>query len=301
MKRVTHNYSPIHGTDPPKSMTIDRFDDMDEVVLAQSTSMCLRKGCCRPSINWVLLDSSNFEPTTVMNPFDLPSVGGWIHEESTFFQRCLCSSPGCRETKFIHHSGLPPKSLGEEDRHCCRIQDKPTSSFLTHEEINQNIVAVHEKENTCGPAFCCCLPYLRTTDNEGRYMGETKYVCDECIFVPKFIILDKHGDPKFLLRPDTCCMGLCMVPRFGGRGGKCCRLPFLVRDPYTFQPKLSNTHEGKAQVTELWSGLVNEVCFKRHAYHVAFPSDATVEDKLVLIGSSILVDVAFFEQDSESK
>lgn len=310
-----YDYQRIHATVAPASMTMDRLAGLDEIVVAQTTQMCYRKGCCTPSINWVLLDSSNYEVPTfgtntsaasvVNNPFELPSVGGWIHEESTFFQRCLCHLPGCRETKFVHHAGAPPASLGAEDFHCCRIQTTPASSFLTPQQISSNIVAVHEKANTCPVNCCCCpgnLPYLRTVDGEGRYLGETRYVCDECIFVPKFMVLDKHRNPKFLLRPDTCWGGVCIRPRCGGQQGKCCRLPFLVRDPLTKEPIAGGeTADGEtnAQVTQLWSGLANEVCFRRHAYHVAFPSRCEASDKLVLIGSAVLLDVALFEKEDD--
>jgi len=317
---VKHSYRRVNETAAPESMTMDRVAEIDELVVAQTTQMCLRNGCCRPSINWVLLDSSNYE-LNLQNPFELPNVGGWIHEEATFFQRCLCHAPGCRETKFVHHSGTPPEALGSEDYHCCRIQSTPTSSFLATDELQSNIVAIHQKSNTCPTNCCCCpnfLPYLRTTDDEGRYLGETKYVCDGCIFVPKFLVLDKHQDPKFLLRPDTCWGGVCVRPKCGGRQGKCCRLPFMIRDPVTKIPlAATKTQDGEevAQVTQLWSGLANEVCFKRHAYHIAFPtstgdsmsngsaslSSCSAEDKLVLIGSSILIDVAFFEQDDNDK
>merc|ERR1711935_634667 len=108
------------------------------------------------------------------------------------------------------------------------------------------------------------------------------------------------------LRPDTCWMGLCPRCRCGGTKGKCCRLPFLIRDPVTLEPleASSSTRDGEetAQITQLWSGLANEFCFKRHAYHVAFPtsshsgstgsgalSSCSVEDKLVLIGSAVLI------------
>jgi len=318
MNSPSTKYQRIHAVEAPESMTMDRLNDLDELVVAQTTQMLCRQGCCRPSINWVLLDSSNYDTQaggSYSNPFDLPSVGGWIHEESTFFQRCLCHWPGSRETKFVHHAGSPPVSLGRDDYYFCTIQTEPTSPFLTSEEITGNIVAVHEKTNTC-PTGCCCppsnQPYLRTLDHEGRYLGETKYVCDECLFVPKFLVLDKHRQPKFLLRPDTCWGGVCVRPRCGGRSGKCCRLPFLVRDPYTKVPlgASQNTTDGEdyAQVTQLWSGLANEVCFKRHAYHIAFPARSSAasnycskEDKLVLIGSSILIDVALFEKDDNDK
>lgn len=90
------------------------------------------------------------------------------------------------------------------------------------------------------------------------------------------------------------------------------RLPFLVRDPETGEPLASSSTadgEEQAQITQLWSGLANEVCFRRHAYHLAFPRTSaptsatafSVEDKLVLIGASILVDVALFEKNDDDK
>jgi hypothetical protein len=45
--------------------------------------------------------------------------------------------------------------------------------------------------------------------------------------------------------------------------------------------------------------LVNEACFKRRAYHVAFPSGATPEERMLLMGSALLVDVAVFENDDD--
>lgn len=46
--------------------------------------------------------------------------------------------------------------------------------------------------------------------------------------------------------------------RCDGTGGKCCRIPFIVRDPNTFEPVKGNNGEENAQVTELWSGWKNE-------------------------------------------
>lgn len=291
-----NRYERVQGDAPPQSMTMSRLSEMDELVVAQSTQLCFQEGFCRPSINWVLLEASNFEPGS--NPFDSPNVGGWIHEESTFFQRCfLAYFPGCRETKFVHHTSLPPNSLSIDNRRCCTIQTTPTSEFLSPQELEQDIVAVHKKDITCISGSCCYTPYLRTIDGEGRYLGETQLLCDKHIFIPKFIVLDQYRRTKYLLRPDTCCLGMCVLPRCNGNGGKCCRLPFLVRDPRTYEPITSNIHEGRAQVTELWSGLINEALLKRHAYHVAFPVDASADEKLVLVGSSILVDVAYFERD----
>lgn len=298
-----YKYNPVRSSDPPQSMTMNRFEELDEVVLAQSTSLCFRKSCCRPSINWVLNDSSNYVPGS--SPFDLPHVGGWIHEESTFVHRCCWGDiPGCRATKFVQHAGLPPESLQNEDWHCCLIQTNPTSDILHPEDLEQNVIATHEKEWTM-PAGCCCCgtqPYLTTREgSSGKVIGQTIFVCDECLFVPKFHVKDQDGTIKFLLRPDTCCLGgVCVRPRCGGRQGKCCRVPFLIRDPITQIPLYTKGLEDEtSQVTFLWSGLVNEACYKRHAYHIAFPEHATMEDRLTLIGSSLLVDVALYEHDDD--
>jgi len=44
-------------------------------------------------------------------------------------------------------------------------------------------------------------------------------------------------------------------------------------------------------VTQLWTGLKNQCCTQRDAFHVVFPDDATPEDKLVVTGAAILIDV----------
>jgi hypothetical protein len=126
------HYNAIADT-APKIMTMERISEMDELIIAQSTQLCFREGCCRPSLNWVLNDSSNYEPGS--SPFTLPNTGGWIHEGSTFIQRCsFGTTPGCRGTKFVQHAGLPPASLTADDGQCCVIQTNPTSDFLTCED-----------------------------------------------------------------------------------------------------------------------------------------------------------------------
>ena len=156
----------------------------------------------------------------------------------------------------------------------------------------------------CGDDSHCQQPYLTTRNSQGEVIGQTKFICDECLCVPKFHITNRDGQVKYLLRPDTCCGGICVMPRWGGRRGKCCRVPFLIRDPSTYEPISTSTSiedgEENAQITFLWSGLVNEACYKRHAYHIAFPQDSTPEDRLTLIGSSILVDVALYEHDDDN-
>jgi hypothetical protein len=311
VEKTRTDYRAIRGQ-APQSMTMERLGDTDELILAQTTMLCLRHGCCRPSINWVMQSASNYEPGS--SPFQLPHVGGWIHEESTFCQRCCFGHiSGCRETKFVQHAGNPPRRLQQEDGSCCVIQTEPTSAELSPTDLTSQVIATHEKEMTCSTGCACCscccccgpAPYLRTKDTDtGMVLGETRYVCDECLFVPKFhVFMAPHGGSvRYILRPDTCCCGLCVMPRCGGRKDKCrCRVPFLIRTPTNGNdPVYANVHEGKAQITSLWTGLFNEVCYKRRAYHVAFPAEASPEERVVLMGSALLVDVVLYEHDDDS-
>lgn len=299
----------------PQSLTMDRLGERNELIVAQTTSQCCRMGCCQPSINWLIAEGNNYDAGT--NPFSLDSVG-WIHEESPFWGRCLsmCSS-GLRQAKYVQHVGAPPDSLKNENKDWCSCQYDEYPENLSEADRTSNVVLIHEKEQSCGVGFCwfpclcngCNLPYLETKDGNGKTLGRTQYVCDMCCFVPKYDVFVNATDGKndllkYKLRPDTCVAGLCVRCRCGGEKGKCCRVPYLVRDPNTGEPIGSDatTPAGKtmnSMVDTLWTGWSNECCAERNSYHVTFPSNVSPEEKAVLIGSTLLVDVTCYEQDDE--
>lgn len=298
---------------PTESMTMERFGDgVDELVMAQTTSMCcaLRRGCLRPSIHWVLNENvDNFTPdSTISSDYEhslfAQTVGGWIHEESGFIQRCLIGEcPGSRKTRFVQHAGLPPRNLMlHENKKLCVIQQQETSHLLSKDDIEKDVIAIHEKEMTLPLGFCCHQPYITSKDPiSGRVFGETKYVCDHCIFVPKFHVVGNQGDIIYILRPDTCVGGICVRPRCGGTSSKCFRVPYLIRDPITLEP-MSNIFDDNsrgAQVTFLWSGFTNEIILDRHAYHIGFPKNSASDEKIALIGAAILVDVVLYEKNDK--
>ena len=186
--------------------------------------------------------------------------------------RC-CSGciPGCREVKYVQHASTIPESVvsdnfirrglyiffvylmltilfdhnfnmytqvKSEDYQWCTCQGDELPKGLTEEDRNKDIVAFHEKKQTCGAQLSgCCQPhpYLETKDANGKTIGKTEFVCDWWICVPKFDIYTGSGEKKYRLRPDTCVGGCCVMCRCGGKGsgGKCCRVPFIVRDPNT--------------------------------------------------------------------
>ncbi len=292
----------------PTLLTIDRLEEKEEVILAQSTSQCCRFCCCQPSINWVLAEQDNFQPG--QNPFDLVS-SGWIHEESSWIGRsCSWMAPGCRAQKYVQHAGPAPPSIRGENNGvlCCACQPGLVPSGLSDAERTSNVVATHEKDCTCGWCVtfpipfpsCCCLPYLETRNlATGAVIGKTTYVCDACIFIPKYDVTDASGHKLYHIRPNTCFGGMCIQCNCNGKGGKCLRIPFIVRDPVTREPLMTNGNEDKAQVDSLWTGWANECCTMKNAYHLVYPRDASAEHKLLLTGSAILIDVTVFEQESD--
>mmetsp|Transcript_24035 Transcript_24035/g.24308 ORF Transcript_24035/g.24308 Transcript_24035/m.24308 type:complete len:318 (+) Transcript_24035:33-986(+) len=298
----------------PQPLTMDRLEQRNELIVAQSTSQCCRKGCCQPSINWLIAEGNNYEPGT--NPFALDSVG-WIHEESDFLGRC-CSGCGAgyRRIKYVQHVGPTPSSLMNENTQWCTCQCDEYPTDLSELDRTSNIVLVHEKNSSCGvyccwiPCVCdCCgtLPYLETKDplEDNRVLGRTQYVCDACFFVPKYDILDGTGTIKYRLRPDTCILGLCVQCRCDGKKGKCFRVPFYLRDPHTQQhlPSDATVAGGRtlaAMIDVLWTGWINACCSAKNAYHVTFPTNISSDEKAVLIGSTLLVDVTVFEQQDNN-
>lgn len=111
-----------------------------------------------------------------------------------------------------------------------------------------------------------------------------------------------------MARPGTCCCGVCVRCRCGGKGGKCFCVPFLIRTRITKEPLRSatqtNDHQNqtnyhKAQVDVLWAGWKHVLCTQQNAYSVAFPEGATAAEKLLLMASTVLVDVVMFEQTED--
>ena len=84
------------------------------------------------------------------------------------------------------------------------------------------------------------------------------------------------------------CAGLCPECRCEGTGGRCCRVPFQIRDPTT-KEQIED-----AEIVWLWPGLKKQCC-QRNNYALKFPKAATPELRKTLMGSVILMDMALFE------
>lgn len=103
----------------------------------------------------------------------------WVQEDAPYCGRCWSyCAPGSRATTYRTISGLPDEKA-----------PPATQSVLTHEKgstCGQNAIVMCSDQGPVRCPCCCYLPYLNTKDGSGKLIGTSKYICDMCLFVPKF-------------------------------------------------------------------------------------------------------------------
>jgi hypothetical protein len=254
------------------------------VMLSQHNSECCRCCCCQPNIQWDLHDHQSGNIEGMMGtPGKI-----FIQEEAPWIGRCMSfACPGGREIKYtVYEGSAPPK-------------DTPPSGrvLMTHEKGCSCPVNVLVPTDPQVRIPCCFqpMPYLITKDANGQKLGTSKYVCDICLFIPKFDVFDANDQHVYRVRPDVC-LGCCVKCNFGGPKGKCCRVPFPIREP-----KEPYNQIGNAVIGDLWAGIKHECCTKRNIYEIIYPPEVVTMNnqamKATLIGAGLLVDITTFEQE----
>jgi len=251
------------------------------VILRQETTQLCRILCFQPNINWSvsswtediqILGTSCADGKETRDALDNSDIIAFVNEDAGYWGRCWSyCAPASRATRLTYHTGTSTEVLGER-------------------------LFYHEKGCTNGQSLmrepcCCLLPYLDTYNRTGSKIGRSEYVCDLCLFVPKYRVLSASGQTWYAVSPDTICGGFCVKCKCDGDSAKCFRIPFYVRDPITYN-KIDN-----AQFVDLWAGAVHEVCTKKNIYSLMFPVNASIEQKCSLLGCAHLVDLTFKEQE----
>lgn len=253
----------------------------DGVIVMQATSECCRCCCCQPNIDWKI---SPYKEDWSAADADAQPVGMYIKENAPFVGRCFSAQyPGFRQTIFDVHRGDSPAGpvlFSHSKSWTCS-----TWPLLAYDRDGKPI--------RC--PWCCCLPYLETHGPNGELLGRTKQIF-RC-FVPSYEVYDGRGEKHYRVEAESCCLGMCIRPRCGGQGGKCCRLAFTMRPAGRPQEPIK-----EAEITELWAGLKHECCTKREVFAVRFPPDMPTKDaenmKRTLIGTTLLIDMTVYEQEN---
>ena len=138
----------------------------------------------------------------------------------------------------------------------------------------------------CACSCCCfCRPHLdiKLADSQ-QYLGTIREPCTCCDIETE--IYDKNKQLKYGVIGNCCQFGLCC----GSSAEKMAEIQFKI------------IQEGKVvgMMRKLTSSF-GEFFTKADSYKISFPSDATPEDKMLLICSGLLVDYQNFEKSSTAK
>ncbi|CAD7965710.1 unnamed protein product [Amoebophrya sp. A120] len=285
-------YMNTQPMDPPIQVRMPpQIGDSVQKVLGPREGVLIKqtlKGCCCDLLNEFSIHE--FEHADAENAG--PEIM-FAKESAGCFIRCLSHfAPGFRETSYDQWCGAYSEKTESE-------RPKQPEVFLKHEKKCTNGVSCLVMEGDGGPLrvpCCCMLPYLETKDVNGVVLGKTQYLCDRYLFVPKYDVMGPDGTKWYRIRPDTCCGDCCVNCDCsqGGCRGRCCAIPFYLRDLQTNEILPGERPGTQAQITNLFSGL--KECVNRENYSVRFPDKATPQQKATVIGATFLIEMLHFEQ-----
>jgi len=152
---------------------------------------------------------------------------------------------------------------------------------------------IHSENGDVDCPCCCFLPQMTAKTPDGRIISNSRYICDFCLYVPKFMY-SENGEDIYKVRPETCCMGCCVNCKCGGKNG-CVQVPFYFWDPKTEEKIMGNGEGQEPQILKVFGGLKKECCSTADTFAVFFPPGITAERKAGLLGMTMLVDFVWFE------
>lgn len=177
----------------------------------------------------------------------------------------------------------------------CRGDSRPFKMKVKHisnpnvDDDFMNTFALFNRPFQC---TCCCLarPELTGTykDEFGAQIGKITEPCTLCD--PHLDITDSKGNLKYKIHGDCCQCGFCCRSDVCG---KCSDVIFPIFaanvTDYNINNKIGAVRKVCSGVAELISDADN--------FEITFPSDATPEDKLMLIGATLMIDYRYYEEN----
>jgi len=191
---------------------------------------------------------------------------------------------------------------------CCWRDGRPFDMQVTEgkEEGGQSVVS-YKKPCGCPLYFdiptnngdisipCCCnLPKVDTHVNGQPTGSSSEYLCDCCLYVPKFKYLE-NGSIVYILKPETCCGGFCINCSCSGKG--CIYIPFYFHDK-DMQPIVPYS-DNAPQIRKVWAGWKKECCSTADTFAVKFPDNIDAKRKAALLGMTFLIDFVWFERQQD--
>ena len=174
-------------------------------------------------------------------------------------------------------------------RCCCPGDCRELEMIIRHvislEQLDGDLAKIFiscQKPCKCA-CLCCCRPYMdvRLTDSNVRLgMVREPFAC--CDLDSE--VYDKAGYLKYEVVGDCCQLGLCC----GNDVQKLANIEFQIRE----------NGRTVGLIRKLGSSF-GEFFTKADSYQISFPSNATPEEKMLLIVDGLMIDYQYFENDDQ--
>lgn len=176
-------------------------------------------------------------------------------------------------------------------RNCCPAGSRGLEMNIKHVinqvSLNDDFSKPYIKYDKPFKCTCCCLgrpvmkgTFLQTNTPIGT-IQEPCTVCD-----PMINVISKEGALKYHITTNCCQCGYCCRNSICGKLSK---VNFSI-----FKPGEDPNSKTAGMVTRQVKGVQNMIS-DADCYKLVFPSDATPEDKLMLIGAVLMLDYQYYE------
>ena len=179
-------------------------------------------------------------------------------------------------------------------RLCCKNQRAFTQTvWVGNKDSKSQVVMTMEKSLTCpvGPCTCCCIPAITYKNSDDTLLGTADVPMFCCL--PKLAVKDASGKEEYAIQMPSCMGGVCVDCMAEGCCN--CKIPF-----YIFPPGSSGARgEEIGKIVKLWRGMKTEVFSDAASFNLEFPKGIDPSSKARLLGSTMFVNMLFFEKGNE--
>jgi hypothetical protein len=185
-------------------------------------------------------------------------------------------------------------------RQCCSSTARPFEMKVRHIQNGHDYglddymdtFATFTKPFKC---TCCCLARPEMTGILTKNKLPIGKVVEPCTLCDaEYKIYNQRDEFKFRIDGSCCQCGMCCK---NSCCGKCSDVIFDVHNA----SKSIQTQENRDGMIKKKSGGIKEFISDADTFELIFPIDATAEEKLMLIGTVLMIDYRHFEDDSTSK
>jgi hypothetical protein len=231
-----------------------------QVMVAQT-----RKGCIQELMGCEAKNEFYIHPQDTSNPPFLYSL-----EESSFLCRLCCKN----QRPFKQTITMGGNPGGE----VLMSMDRPFRLSQGPCNLNQY----------CCNDTVCGNPVISFNGGDASKLGKAEIPMYCCY--PNIAVTNEAGGHEYDVHMPLCCGDMCV--NCCAEGLCNCKIPFYVYKP-------GDTENQVGKIIKLWRGMGTELLSDADTFQVTYPEDATPEQRARLLGTTIFINVLFFETPNE--